>query len=440
MRRTVIVRQNSISVGYAGVAARLRRAGLFLLVLMPLVSLLSKVELIRLGELSVRVVDVVFMFAWVLWVAHTLLTKGLRRRFLLFLLMLGLYTYTVVAGSLLVEGYQVDWTRHLRFTETLLWGGLALSFVRSREELESIVNSIIFTVSIIALSSVIMFSLHPDYHRVAAFFSAAGGEGLNSQASYNEIGALYALGGVLALLSLTRIDHPRPRVFLFGVAFLLSVIGLALVQSRSAVLALGAALGIFVVLPFWKNFMGGRSIKIRVGKRGVRIVVFVWLIVGIFVFLLISDRLPINRFLLSFQSGSHPYESIVVRLVRWQEGFDLWVKDVGTFFFGYGSQAFRDLLGKPTTDNFYLDHVLGEGLIGLLVIMALVWWPIFELWRAGSGLLHMAFLAVVVATVVSFTGNVLVDPFYGGVTILVIYGCWAICACHRANMGGKIVR
>ena len=93
----------------------------------------------------------------------------------------------------------MDWAPLFRFVQTLLWGLLSLSFIKNRRELEIISRNIIVAGTILASFSIYFYLVDSNLHRIAGFFSKAGGEGYNNQASFNEIGALYALSALLSL-------------------------------------------------------------------------------------------------------------------------------------------------------------------------------------------------------------------------------------------------
>jgi O-antigen ligase len=161
------------------------------------------------------------------------------------------------------------------------------------------------------------------------------------------------------------------------------------------------------------------------------------LICAIPVVAMFSKGLAINRLTKSFILGSNAYESMEVRFDLWLRSVGLWTDNIGAFFLGYGSQSIPNLIGSPTADSFYLDHALSEGLLGLMLLLALVITPALQVWSAGhlTREASLGILVSVVALTVSLTGNVLVDPLYGGVTFSLLYGLLSVYGSRNSSLG-----
>src|SRR5207248_1700800 len=65
------------------------------------------------------------------------------------------------------------------------------------------------------------------------------------------------------------------------------------------------------------------------------------------------------------------------RLSLWSASLDL-ASNAGlsNALVGFGSETLTRLISAPTVDNFYLDHLLSEGVIGLAVFVATVFSPL----------------------------------------------------------------
>jgi O-antigen ligase len=144
--------------------------------------------------------------------------------------------------------------------------------------------------------------------------------------------------------------------------------------------------------------------------------------------LMYADSFAVNRVADSFVYGSNAEESIQTRLGLWRESLELGGSSVHRFLIGYGNRSFANRIGGATADNFYLDHWLSEGFIGLMLVLSILVRPTVKVWRASlsssAGILGV--LVLLVALVVSLTGNVLVDPTYGGITFALLYGLLSV--------------
>ncbi|MHB8117597.1 MAG: O-antigen ligase family protein [Methanothrix sp.] len=395
--------------------------GVGLLAVMPLVSLTNIFEIIEYNGLSIRGIDFLFLLAWLALVLHIVLRGKIRRNVPTFLVLIfGLFFISLIGLSILPT-YQVKWPELFRLVQTLLWGALALSFVRSTKDAKIIFRSIIIAGAVLALFSIYLHINDPSLHRIGGFFSAAGGEGRSTQASFNEIGALYSLASILTMNSLLR-DRRCSRKWKFAIyaGLTLNIIGLILVQSRSAFL--GLIVGSFALI--------APEIKLLFyyGKLSSRAIIYGTLGLAITIMIILSSYfLAINRVLLTFSSGSSEYVSAMTRLNLWDKGIQAWQENVPHFLLGYGFGSTEQIIGFVTTENFFLNICIWLGLAGLLVTIALLILPLIEInKRPKNSATAPLVVSVLLATcVISMFGNTLVDPFYGGCTLLTLYAASA---------------
>lgn len=233
------MRSNSPIVCASGSERSLSRFGVRILMLMPLVSLANLWEVATFSGLSIRVVDLLFLFTSFICVQYILLYKKIHRSVFLYFGLISIFYFASLVGLIALSDYQINWPALLRFTQTMLWGGLALTIIRKKKDLKIIATNVIVAGAILASFSVYLRITNKGLHRIAGFFSAAGAEGFDRQLSFNEIGDLYALAALLSL-SYMYWDTKRPwqwEKIGFGLGLVLNLGGLILVQSRSAVLA-----------------------------------------------------------------------------------------------------------------------------------------------------------------------------------------------------------
>ena len=383
------------------------RAGYWAIVAMPLAALANIIPIGHVGSLSIRPTDILFVVAGIAFSVETLFQLRTRS---------GVASYLcTIVGLIAIAGFgvllfnnSVDWPRYLRFIQTMLWGMLVLVFVREEKQLRRFGNMILLCAVVVSASSVYFYVQNPELQRIAGYMA------LDPEVDgiLNELGAFYVLS--MAIL-LSRIYSSGWSLVRFGIVGLIGV-GLLLLQSRSAFLALGLIVLVFMVL--WI-----RKIKRRESGRQAIMSVFCLtvLVAGIIAG---SDRLPVNRIRSSFDSRSFEAGSTQDRYVGWRNSIALWGEGPSRFLFGYGNEKFANLLRTPTSESFYLDHGVGEGFISLMLIMALLLTPAFKLRHEGirSQRFILVMLITLNALLVSVTGNVLVDPIFGGVTFGMLYG------------------
>jgi O-antigen ligase len=389
--------------------------GSALIILLPIAALANVLVVGRLWGLSIRPTDLVFVSAvavWVFRVGLEVVGPGEVNRYLV---MVGSLIVLSLVGEAFL-GNAMDWPRYLRFIQTILWGVLAFAFVRSEKQFNLFLNMVILLGMIMAGVSIELYVVNPELHRIAGYVSFAGGEGLDAQASYNEWGALFAVALVILFCRL----HKRPMSLGWTASLVTVLCGLLLTQSRSAFLATVAALCVLIFLYFKGLYVPGT------GRGTLAWILLLLAVVGGAV--AITSAFAINRVADSLVYGSNAEESIETRLDLWEKSLDLGSSSVHRFLIGYGDRSFESRIDSPTADSFYLDHLVSEGFIGLMLVLMLLIRPAVRVWRADrsarAGILGV--LVLLVALVVSLTGNVLVDPTYGGITFALLYGLLSV--------------
>jgi hypothetical protein len=387
--------------------SRLNRAGALLVVAMPLFALINLIPFAHLGSLAIRPTDLLFVLAGLALGLDMLFNlrapKGVIRYCCIIVFLLA-----ITGLGDLVFPNSVDWPRYLRFIETMLWGALALAFIRQEKQLRRYGNMVLLCAVVVGGSSVYFFVTNPELQRIAGYMALDPEvDGL-----LNEWGGFYVLA--MAIL-LSRVYSGGWSLVRFAILGLIGV-GLLLLQSRSAFLAMGLIIFVFMVL--WI-----RKIKRRESRwhSFVSVMCLLGLIAGIF---LGSEMLPVNRIKESFNPKSFEAGSTQERYVGWRKSKELWGASAPRFLFGYGNKKFVGLLRGPTSESFYFDHGVGEGFISLMLIMALLVTPVLTLRHEGikSQRYVLVMLITLNALLVSVTGNVLVDPIFGGVTFGMLYG------------------
>jgi hypothetical protein len=387
--------------------------GSFLVPIFPLATLANVLTIVKIGNLSIRPSDLLFLLIMVVSILRVTEIMIINKRLALYLFLLLSYIFTNFTGLAINQSYDVEWAKYFRFVETMMWGGFAVFFIQTEKHLNRTLNNVVLMGAFMSLVSVGKFIGNPTLHRIAGYVSYAGGEGLQTQASYNEWGALYALIIGILIWRLYNNGLSFKNILLLGIVSA----GFLLVQSRSASLAVLCTL----CLLFLSDIRYILFFKLRKKSLSLFICLMFIFSAGLFFF----NFLAINRFLASFTAGTNEVVSITRRLELWSVGMELLLFKTVNFFLGYGSASISNILGGwNTTDNFYLDHALGEGALGLIIILSIILAPAIIILKT-KGLkaeTKAAFLITIIALVVSITGNVLVDPTYGGITFLLLYG------------------
>jgi hypothetical protein len=397
----------------------LKALGSWILILMPVLCLTNIFKVTDISGLSIRPTDILFLLGWVVWVGHIFLKRNIPIKILAFLVFIGMYVSEILIGIFLINSYDVSWAKNVRFFQTILWGVLALTFITSKRDLERVMISVVISGVILGGFSLGYYLLDPELHRVAGFFSAADGNGLDVQASYNEIGALHVLCMSILVKYHNVITVKQKMAFWIKCALLLNFIGLLLGQSRSAVFALFVLAVCYIFFPLFKALFKGKLPK--------NIFAILISTIGIIVAtVILPDFLTINRISDTFINGSNASLSMSTRFELWERAIDLCVTQPDTFLLGYGSNSISYLLGgSNTSESFYLDQSIAGGMIGLIIILFIWLWPLLDmiLFRKKYSIIVPV---TVISICVSITGNVVVDPFYGGVTFILLYGTFNI--------------
>lgn len=399
----------------------INRPGYWIMLLMPLISLLNIYKVVEIGSLAIRPIDLLFVIGWLVWLRDTFLQKEKSSQEIVFLLLIGFYVVGLLLGTIFVNSYEASWAKSFRFLQTVLWGGLALAFIKTKGDVEGFMISVVIAGMILGGFSLGYYVINPELHRVAAYFSAADGEGLDFQASYNEIGALHVLCIAMAL-RLRHFPVNNQKDFWITAALVLNFVGLFLGQSRSSMLALLLIGGCYLAVPIVQAFTTGKLPRNFVG-------IMVSVAILTVVLIMLPEYLTINRITDTFDSGTNANESMLIRTELWKNGLDVWTLKPLTFLLGFGSNSLSDYLigGFKTSENFFIDQGIAGGLVGLIIAFFLLLWPIIEvLLRKKNS--RLIFDVTLIAFIVSLTGNVLVDPFYGGVTFASLYGAMNVYA------------
>jgi hypothetical protein len=112
------------------------------------------------------------------------------------------------------------------------------------------------------------------------------------------------------------------------------------------------------------------------------------------------------------------------------ERVDLWSNVISKFFenpliiFGGGGNLWISrTMNAPTLENFFLDTIFSYGLLGGGFIFYFLAIPVRFVKKSCVTTFELLILKVVliIAVTVSMTGNVLVDPMYGGITFFVLF-------------------
>lgn len=394
----------------------IKRPGYWIMLVMPLISLLNIYKVVEIGSLAIRPVDLLFVAGWLVWLWNTFLQPEKSAKEVVFLLLIGGYVVGLLLGTIFVPSYDASWAKSIRFLQTVLWGGLALAFIKTKRDVQGFMLSVVIAGMILGAFSLGYYILNPELHRVAAYFSAADGEGLEFQASYNEIGALHVVCIAMALRLKQLTPVAGKTSFLLKSALALNFVGVFLGQSRSSMLALFLIGSCYVVIPIMQAIGTG-----KLPRNFAVIMISVAILTAVIIIL--PEYLTINRITETFDSGSNANESMLMRTELWQNGLAVWTLKPITFLLGFGSNSLSNYLsgGFNTSENFFIDQGIAGGLVCLSIAVFLLLWPTVEVLIRKKNY-QLICDVTLVAVIVSLTGNVLVDPFYGGVTFASLYG------------------
>lgn len=403
------------------------RSALAVLVGMPLAGILNSFDL---GP--VRPIDLAFILAMVTTTLAVLAPPvPTRSRLTTFLVIWGaavLVAASTLGAEIGTPHFAAGWASTIRFLELVLWAGIATIAVRSRDDLEWLVFSVAAAGAVWGASALGIFVSNPSAHRVAGFVSVGTAEsGLNptAQFSFNEIGAVHALAALISVAVLLRVSTARETgsrssAWTWGALLLLNVVGLVLTQSRSAVLAFGVGVTTFIL---WSPTRGLRPFR-NWSLRKITGLVAVIMAAAV----LIQLVLPINRIMGTLDLGSHAWQVAALRFTTWTDALSAWTTDIRIFFLGLGPAAYGDVVPGATSENFFLDRAISGGLIAVVISTALLLAaPVAVIRRCISPFATaVAVVSLEVALVVSLTGNVLADPFYGAATFALLYASLSV--------------
>ncbi len=388
------------------------KLGFLIVIFMPLIAVFNYIPIYSFGQLTIRGTDIIFILAYLL-IINTVVLEGkiptpvlviLALIMLIFVFSIFLESYTEVNKNKLAQDF--------RFYQTVLWGGIGYFYINSERKFNVFLTSIILSLSVMSCFSIYQYITMPGLHRVAGFFSYANASGLINTSGingFNEIGALFSLSLLCILYKYKNFSHNK-HLIIYILAFFLNLIGLVLTQSRSAILAFVLLIilgGLFSSIKIAKNNV---FVKKYIVKSSIILIVLVFITVS-----LILPRLNLNRIYVTFDPGSSANISMVTRLSTWENGYKTWMQSEWPFLFGYGSGAAES---QSTTENFFLDSLNIRGLIGTSIVLFLFLYPLF-LCRGKNK--EIKIITIFLAILVSLTGNVLVDPYYGGVTFIILY-------------------
>ena len=401
----------------------IRRLGIQLLILMPLISLTNYWEITKINNLSIRGIDLFFILISIVFIIHIILYGKIHHIVPLYFGLILIFFSISFFGLIVLPDYLVQWPALFRFIQTLLWGILALTFVKSNKDLMIISINVIIAGAIIASYSLYLYISIPRLNRIAGFFSAAGSEGFGKQSSFNEIGAVHVVALLLSLYYLFLYNKKLQRVntVIIGICSILNMFGLIFVQSRSAFLAFTIGCFLFI-LPQVKNI-------IFYCKFSKKIIIYstIVLIIGVIIILCLTYVTNISRLLNTVFPGTSEYNSAITRFFLWQRGTKVWLNKIPYFILGYGFRSTERFIGAESTHNFFLNISLWMGIVGLVTSIILLILPKIIVFSRYKKTINMDIVNIVFYTALVFSifGNTLVDPFYGGCTFLLLYGAIA---------------
>lgn len=404
-----------VSLGYTNI---FRKIGCSVVAFMPLVCLSNIIVLTKIGSLNIRPIDIWFVFGWIIWILFTFASKRISRKLLFFIVILSIFILIPLIGGIISLNYITDWAKVTRFIQTILWGGLAYTFFISDKDMERFGKNLIYASTILSGYSIYLFIKNPQLHRIAGFFSAAGGNGLDKQASYNEIGTIFAITLTLLILKLLIYKNQTRKKELFLVGIItVNMIGLILTQSRSALLAF---ILVFLYILYCSLF--------RFSKKYTNVLKPIIFSAGILAIGIIAlQYTSINRILDTFTVGSNAYTSMTTRFGYWEKSIKLITESLFSFFWGHGNMAISNsnyFDNSVTTDSFYVDMLISNGIFGLIIVMLVMFTPLTTILKKNIDYSKKILLVVVtlITITVTLTGGVIVDQFYGGVTFIILYG------------------
>jgi hypothetical protein len=393
----------------------------YLIAAMPVSSLLNVFPLLRWNEWGIKTQDVITVMLCVGALFALFRSVRCQRLIFPFLLCLAVYYCAIFAAPVLYPYGDWKWKFIARYALVLSWGVIVVALLDTERGLRRLLGAIPVSGSIVGVWSIYEYLDNPRLQRIAAYFSAATGEGFEGQASFNEIGALHGLS-ICLLTSLLFQKLSRAYRLFWTTLVLLNVAGLFLTASRSALLA--TAVGELIILLHLARLSRKRARRMLVAGIGVAVI-------GVVSFLLLAalrDRGFSIRVAETFDSYGNPYTSAASRFTSWQICLEFAIHNPTYLLFGLGPGNLMTDLYLVTADSYFFDHLMGEGIVGVGALLMVVVLPLRSLvGRSRSSPVAIAgIVTAAFAGVVSLTGNTLIDPMFGSIVYAVIYGAYRI--------------
>lgn len=292
-----------------------------------------------------------------------------------------------------------EMSRDVRLWTTFLWVPAYILF--NGKWKFKIEDSITFGACLMAAASVSVYVMDSKLHRIAGFFSSAGGNGLDHQASYNEWGAVFSIAFCISLYAIV-ISNKKSHIFFI----IFIAIGLLLTQSRSGILA--TAVGAVVIITY--------KLCLDLLNRNLNRSSFLLAITVVFLpqlYIWVSPKLTLNRINESFQIGSNAFVSANDRFFMWNQAVSIWSDKFLSIFFGVGQSVFEKSMNGATSDSFYLDQLAIFGVFSLIIY---VFYALACIYLSKNRFFSIAIFLV--GATLSLTGNVIADPIVGAVFLL----------------------
>lgn len=386
------------------------------LVLMPLISLLNPFIFLQLGMFTIRGIDFLFLIMCNLVFIKTLLHPfSVNKYFLITVTLIGCMVLIAFLGFLFCTRYSTSPLTFLRFLQGMFWGLFATVFIRKLSQTKVVVYAFLVAGSINAAFSCWLALTIPKLHRNAGLFGAAGGEGLLVQASYNEIGAIHSVAAAISFFWLiNKYTLQKSEIIFLSMAAFVNLVGLILTQSRSGIFSFGVVMLFVFLIPMTKLFLKGRMSK--------KYIFFILFFLSFAVYSMNNVEHLKYRMNSTFVAGTNSFNSMEERFRLWNIGTNFWVESSASMTLGHGYGSIKQFTGIPSAHNYFINVLVSTGIIGLLTVLAYLMFPFFFMAKNKDGR-NLIAIVLGIAFIVSFTGNVLVDPFYGGTTYLLIYSC-----------------
>lgn len=391
-----------------------RKFTLIVIYNVPLLLLLNPIEIMNISGFSIRIIDIAFISISINFIVYVLDNGKITKQTLFLTSIIASLFILVILGYLISNYYKVNWPTFLRLIQTIFWGVFGCTYFRTNKELNKLIYSLFISSSLLSAYSIYLKLSNWSLHRIAGWFSYAGGEGWGTQSSYNEIGTIHALCAIIAFYFIVNKKFlQRKYNYLAVLAFILNIMGLILTQSRSAFLS-------FIIANLLLFALIMKNKKIRKKKR-----VIIYYSTGLItIFLIFIAIVPttINRYKNIFLGERDIVFNIDERIELWERSFAILTNNPRIFLIGNGYDYKDFLIDSPSAHNFFLNIHLSLGIIGVLIFFSIILGPLILNSSLSKEAQDLLMLVVTIAMIVSLTGNILVDPFYGGITFLLLYG------------------